>query len=273
VVVANTGDDAELHGVHVAPDPDLITYWLADEIDERGFGLRGDTWRVMDALEAAGRPVWFRLGDRDLAMCLIRTEALRAGARLTEAHAAVVRALGVPAVVLPMSDQPVATFVRHGGRRLPFQEYMILEGAAPPVESVELDGIEAARPTDDVLAALAEAELIVIGPSNPVISIGPILALPGMREALAAAPAPVVAVSPFVGGRSIKGPTEHFCAWAGIEPSAAGIAAAYAGHLDGVVADEPVDGAGLVTDTHMHDVEGMRQLARKILDFGSSLGG
>jgi LPPG:FO 2-phospho-L-lactate transferase len=206
-------------------------------------------------------------------MCLIRTEALRAGARLTEAHAAVVEAMGVAAVVLPMADEPVTTFVRHGGRRLPFQEYMILERAAPPVEGVELEGVERARPTDDVLAALAEAELIVIGPSNPVISIGPILALTGMREALAAAPAPVIAVSPFVGGRSIKGPTEHFCEWAGIERSAAGIAAAYSGVLDGLVADEPADGPALVTETLMADLAGMRQLARKILDFGSSLAG
>jgi LPPG:FO 2-phospho-L-lactate transferase len=151
---------------------------------------------------------------------------------------------------------------------------MIVERAAPPVEGVELEGIEAARPTDDVLAAVAAAELIVIGPSNPVISIAPILALPGMREALAGAPAPVVAVSPFVGGRSIKGPSEHFCAWAAIEPSAAGIARAYADVIDGVVADEPVDRlACLVTDTLMEDLDTMRHLALKILDFGSSLSG
>ena len=269
VVVANTGDDAEMHGVHVSPDPDLITYWLADEIDERGYGLRGDSWHVMDALEAAGRPAWFRLGDRDLAMCLIRTEELRAGRPLTEAHAAVVEAMGVGARVLPMADQPVATRVRHAGRVLPFQEYMIVAGAPPPVEGVELAGIERARPTDAVLAALAEAELVVVGPSNPVISIGPILGLPGMREALAGAPAPVVAVSPFVGGRSLKGPTEHFCDWAGIETSAAGVAQAYGGAVDAVVADE--SGADLVTDTFMNDVDAMRRLARKILEFGGKL--
>ena len=131
MVVANTGDDAEVYGVHVSPDPDLVTYWLADEIDERGYGLRGDTWQVMDALEAAGRPAWFRLGDRDLAMCLIRTEELRAGRPLTEAHAAVVEALGVAARVLPMADEPVATRVHHGGRTLPFQEYMIVDGRRP----------------------------------------------------------------------------------------------------------------------------------------------
>jgi LPPG:FO 2-phospho-L-lactate transferase len=271
VVVANTGDDAFVHGVHVSPDPDLVTYWLADEVDERGYGLRGDTWAVMGALAAAGRPAWFRLGDRDLAMCLIRTEELHAGRSLTEAHAAVVDALGVAARVLPMADEPVSTRVRHGGRWLPFQEYMIVHGAAPPVEGVELDGIEHARPTDAVLAALAEAELIVIGPSNPVISIGPILGVPGMREALTGAPAPVVAVSPFVDGRSLKGPSDHFCAWAGIETSAAGIAAAYAGVADAVVADEPAPGQHLVTDTLMPEVAAMRQLARKILEFGGSL--
>jgi LPPG:FO 2-phospho-L-lactate transferase len=272
VVVANTGDDAEVYGVHVSPDPDLVTYWLADQIDERGYGLRGDTWQVMDALAATGRPAWFRLGDRDLAMCLIRTEELRSGRRLTEAQAAVVAALGVEARVLPMADEPVATRVRHRGRVVPFQEYMIVEGAAPPVEGVELHGIERARPTDAVLAALAEAELIVIGPSNPVISIGPILALPGMREALSGAPAPVVAVSPFVDGRSVKGPTEHFCAWAGIETTAAGIASAYADVIDAVVADEPVTGLPhLVLDTLMDGTDSMRQLARKILDFGRTL--
>jgi LPPG:FO 2-phospho-L-lactate transferase len=272
VVVANTGDDTEVHGVHVSPDPDLVTYWLADEIDERGYGLRGDTWHVMDALEAGGRPTWFRLGDRDLAMCLIRTEELRAGRRLTEAHGAVVDAMGVAARVLPMADEPVTTRVRHAGRTLPFQEYMIVEGAAAPVEGVELDGLERARPTDDVLAALARAELIVIGPSNPVISIGPILGLPGMREALSKAPTPVVAVSPFVDGRSVKGPSEHFCAWAGIEPSATGIARAYADVVDAVVADEPAgELPQLVTDTLMEDTPSMRQLARKILEFGGGL--
>ena len=271
-MVANTGDDAEVYGVHVSPDPDLVAYWLADEIDERGYGLRGDTWHVMDALAASEQPTWFRLGDRDLAMCLIRTEQLRAGQRLTAAHYFVVAALGVEALVLPMCDEPVSTRVRHGGRWMPFQEYMIFEGAPAPVEGVELDGLERARPTDEVLQAIAEADLIVIGPSNPVISIGPILALPGMREALAGAPAPVVGVSPFVGGHSVKGPSEQFCAWAGIETSAAGIARAYADVIDGVVADEPADDLpSLVTDTLMADVAGMRRVAREVLRFGDAL--
>ena len=273
-VVANTGDDVEIYGVHVSPDPDLVSYWLADEIDERGWGLRGDTWQVMDALAAAGRPHWFRLGDRDLAMCLIRTELLRAGASLTEAHAAVVEALGVTARVLPMSDQPVATWVQAGGRELPFQEFMIVERAEGPIDGVELRGVERARPSDGVLQAVAEADAIVIGPSNPVISIGPILALPGMREALRGAPAPVVAVSPFVGGRSVKGPTDAFCDGAGIERSAAGIARAYEDVLDGIVADEPAGGPDeLVTGTMMDSQEARARLAREVLDFAASVHG
>jgi LPPG:FO 2-phospho-L-lactate transferase len=260
--------------VHVSPDPDLVTYWLADQIDDRGWGLRDDSWQVMEALERAGRPHWFRLGDRDLAMCLLRTEQLRAGRSLTEAHQAVVDALGVSARVLPMSDEPVATWVEARGRELPFQEFMILECGEGPVESVELRGLQRARPSDAVLQAIAEAEAIVVGPSNPVISIGPILALPGMREALRAAPAPVVAVSPFVGGSSVKGPTEAFCEQAGIEPSAAGVARAYAEVLDGVIADEPTDGLpALVTDTLMDSAEDRTRLAREVLDFAGSLSG
>jgi LPPG:FO 2-phospho-L-lactate transferase len=273
-VVANTGDDIEIYGVHVSPDPDLVTYWLADQIDERGWGLSDDTWQVMDALERAGQRPWFRLGDRDLAMCLLRTERLRAGHTLTRAHQAIVDALGVDARVLPMSDQPVSTWVTARGRPVPFQEFMIGDRAAGPIEGVELRGLHEARPSDAVLQAVAEAEAIVIGPSNPVISIGPILALPGMREALRAAPAPVIAVSPFVGRRALKGPTEPFCEQAGIATSAAGLARAYGDLIDGMVADEPSDGKPeLVTDTLM-DTHGDRaRLAREVLDFAASIGG
>ena len=271
-VVANTGDDVEVYGVHVSPDPDLVTYWLADEIDERGYGIRGDTWHEMEALEREGRPAWFRLGDRDLAMCRLRTEQLRAGRRLTEAHAGVVDAMGVPARVLPMCDEPVTTHVTARGGTFAFQEFMILERAEGPVEGVALHGVEHARPTPEVLAVLAEAEAIVIGPSNPVISIGPILAVPGMREAVAGSPAPVVAVSPFVEGRALKGPTELFCEFAGVETSAAGIAGAYGDLVDGVVADEPVDGMPcLVDDTVMDSPESRRRLAAATLEFARSL--
>jgi LPPG:FO 2-phospho-L-lactate transferase len=271
-VIANTGDDVEAYGVHVAPDPDLVTYWLADAIDERGYGIRGDTWQVMDALEAAGRPVWFRLGDRDLAMCLIRTELLRAGERLTPAHAAVVSAMGVAAEVLPMADEPVRTQVRVGGEWLSLQEFLIVQGAQGPLEAVELRGVEEARPTPEVLDALDRADTIVIGPSNPVISIGPILALPGMREALRSSSAPVVAVSPFVGGRALKGPTELFCEQAGIERSAAGVARAYEDVIDGIVADEDVEGMPVFrANTVMDSADSRRRVAQEVLDFGATL--
>jgi LPPG:FO 2-phospho-L-lactate transferase len=271
-VIANTGDDMEAYGAHVSPDPDLVTYWLADAIDERGYGIRGDTWQVMEALEGAGRPAWFRLGDRDLAMCLIRTELLGRGERLTVAHAEVVRAMGVDAEVLPMADEPVRTRVRVGGDWLSLQEFLIVRGAQGPVEAVELVGIEESRPTPEVLDAISAAEVIVIGPSNPVISIGPILEVPEMREALRSSSAPVVAVSPFVGGRALKGPTELFCEQAGIERSAAGVARAYADVIDGIVTDEDVEGVRLFrANTVMDSVQSRRRVAEEVLDFGGTL--
>jgi LPPG:FO 2-phospho-L-lactate transferase len=271
-VIANTGDDVEIYGVHVSPDPDLVTYHLAGVIDERGWGIEGDSWRVMGALEAIERPAWFRLGDRDLAMCLVRTQELHAGRRLTEAHAEVVRALDVHAQILPMSDAPVRTHVKppHGWR--PFQEFMIVDRAAGPIEAVELRGIEQAGPPPEALDAISKADAIVIGPSNPIISIGPILAVPGMKEALGASSAPVVAVSPFVGGRAVKGPTDAFMEHAGLERSAEGIASAYEGLLDGLVADEPARGLpALVTDTLMADAAGRRRVAEQTLDHAASL--
>ena len=271
-VIANTADDVEAYGVHVSPDPDLVTYWLADLIDDRGYGIAGDSFTVMDALEAAGEPVWFRLGDRDLATCLIRTGRLRAGERLTSAQAAVASALGVGARVLPMSDGPVRTHVRSRDRLVPFQEFMILERGSAPIEAVELEGIARARPSAEALAAIAAAETIVIGPSNPIISIGPILALPGLRDALAAAPAPVVAVSPFVGGRAVKGPTDAFMAHAGLPLGAEGVARAYAGVLDGLVAEEQATGvAVLQADTLMASAQARRRVATLSLDFAASL--
>jgi LPPG:FO 2-phospho-L-lactate transferase len=270
-VVANTGDDVEMHGVHVSPDPDLVTYWLADLIDERGWGIDGDTWKVMDALEAAGRPAWFRLGDRDLAMCLLRTRLLREGRPLTEAHTDVVDALGVGARVLPMSDQPVATWVCSDGEWRPFQEFMILERGAQP-EAVEFRGAAEARPAPAVLDAVARADAIVIGPSNPFISIAPILAVPGIREALTGANAPVVAVSPFVEGAAVKGPTEDFCRMAGMEPGIGVIEHAYAGIADGVVGDERAESLPtLETDVLMDSAGARERVARAALEFARGL--
>jgi LPPG:FO 2-phospho-L-lactate transferase len=267
-VIANTGDDIEIYDVHVSPDPDLVTWWLAGIIDERGWGIAGDSFEQMERRDDA----WFRLGDRDLELCALRTEALRAGKRLTEAHAEVVDAVGVRHRVLPMADEPVRTHVRTPRGLRPFQEFMIVDRCAGPIEEVVLDGIDAARATPEVAEALATADTIIIGPSNPVISIGPILAVPGVRAALEEAPAPVVAVSPFVGGRAVKGPTDDFCRGAGIELSAQGIADAYRDVIDGVVADEAVEGLpGLETGTLMDSAEARRDLAAKILQFAGSL--
>ena len=262
-VIANTADDVEVYGAHVSPDPDLVTFWLADRIDERGWGLAGDTFHVMDGLRELGDDVWFNLGDRDLALCVRRARRLAEGARLTEAIDEARRALGVQARVLPMCDEPVRTHVKVRGSWLAFQEFMIRERAAGPVEGVELQGVEDARPTPEVLEALAAAELIVIGPSNPVISIGPILAVPGLREAMEA---PVVAVSPLVRGQVLKGPTDEFLAWAGHPLSSEGIAAHYAGLLDRLVADEPAESVPTrVTDVGMGDPEARRRVAREVL--------
>jgi LPPG:FO 2-phospho-L-lactate transferase len=256
--------------VHVSPDPDLITYWLADVIDERGWGIEGDTWTEMDRRRAAGEEIWFNLGDRDLEFCRLRTERMAAGERLTAAHAAVVEALGVRARVLPMADEPVRTWVRAGGDWHAFQQFMIeLRGSDP--QAIELRGITDARPTPEVLEAIAATEAIVIGPSNPVISIGPILAVPGMREALAGSPAPVVAVSPFVQGDVLKGPTEAFCRMAGLGSGTAAVEKAYDGLIDGVVTDAPGELRAFETDVLMDTPSSRRRVAADTLEFARRL--
>jgi len=272
VVIANTGDDTEAHGGHVSPDPDLITFWLADRIDARGWGLRDDTFTVMDALTALGEDVWFRLGDQDLAVCLARARRLAGGATLTQATDDLRRTFDVRAVVLPMSDEPVRTWVRARGAWNDFQAFMIREQGMGPVEDVAFRGVEAAEPTAEVLRALRDARVVIVGPSNPVISIGPILAVPGMRDALSACRRPVVAVSPLVGGEVLKGPTDVFMAWAGHPLTSDGIAAFYDGLLDGLVADERTDDLPtLQTDVAMPDAAGRRRVAQEALDFALAL--
>jgi len=274
-VIANTADDVEVYGAHVSPDPDLVAFWLADRIDARGWGLAGDTFHVMDGLRELGADVWFNLGDRDLAIGIERARRLAEGARLTDAIGELCRALGISARVLPMCDEPVRTRVRAHDRWQPFQQFMILGRGEGPVQDVAFDGIEAACPAPAALDALARARAIVIGPSNPVVSIGPILAVPGMRDALRAAPAPVVAVSPIVGGAVLKGPTAAFMDWAGQPVSAAGVAALYGHLLDGIVADEDVPGELPVerADLLMADAEGRRRLAAEALAFAERLNG
>lgn len=273
-VIANTGDDIEIHGGYVSPDPDLCTFWLADMINDRGWGIEGDTFHVMDGLRALGVEVWFNLGDRDLAICLERARRLGEGQRLTEAMQALTAALGVESTVLPAADSPVRTRVKVGGEWSPFQDFMIRHGGEGPVEDVAFDGADAASASPEVLHAIAAADVIIIGPSNPMISIAPILAVPGVREALATATAPIVAISPIVDGGVVKGPTHAFMDGAGLPLSADGIAIAYAGLLDGLVADEEAPGAGvpvMVTDTMMGDPAARARVARTTLDFALGL--
>ncbi len=273
VVIANTGDDLEIYGAHVSPDPNLVTFWLADLIDDRGWGLRDDTFAVMDGLRELGVDVWFNLGDRDLAIGLRRAQLFAEGTRLTEALAELATALGVSARVLPMSDAPVRTRVLAGGRWATFQEFMVRDRAQGPVDGVELHGIEAAAPPPEVLEAIVAAEAILIGPSNPVISIGPILAVPGMREALRAARAPVVAISPIVGGRVLKGPTAAFMAWAGQPLSAAGVRGHLGDPLDAIVCDDEDAQSvpSLRIDTTMTDAAARARVAAQVLDFARAL--
>ena len=272
-VVANTGDDVEIYEAYVSPDPDLVTYWLADRIDERGWGLAGDCFGAIEMLRELGAETWFGLGDRDLALCLERRRRRGLGASAVETHRHLARALGVAADVLPMSEQPVRTRVRTAGRWVGLQEFMVKLRASAPIEEIELEGIEAAAPAPEVLAAIEAAEAIVIGPSNPVISIGPILGLQGMREALGAARAPVVAVSPIVGGAVLKGPTAACLAWAGHSADAAGIVSYYGELLDGLVSDEQVDGLPLLRcDTLMSSAAERVALAERVLEFAAGLG-
>ncbi len=275
VAIVNTGDDVEMYGAHVSPDPDLVTFWLADRIDPRGWGLADDTFHVMDGLRELGVEIWFNLGDRDLAYGLERSRRLAAGDRLTDAVAELGRALAIPGRVLPMCEEPVRTHVLAHGRTWPFQEFMILGRARGPVDGVDFRGIAAAKPTPEVLDAIARARAIVIGPSNPIVSIGPILAVPGMRDALRASAAPVVAVSPIVGGEVVRGPTAAFLQWASQPVTAAGVAALYADVIDGIVADAPLPSAAPlavhVTDVLMRDAAGRERLAREALAFAASL--
>ena len=277
-VIANTADDTELHGLYVSVDPDLVTFWLADAIDRRrGWGFREDTFVAHEQLQQLGAPGWFGLSDRDLATSLYRTHFLAEGGTLTAAQAQIARSLGATARVLPMCEERVRSRIRTAAGWRDLQEFLILDGGEGDVAEVRLEGIESARPTPEVLEAVAEAEAIVIGPSNPVISIGPILALRGMREAIAAAEAPVVAVSPLVGGRSLKGPTEAFLRAVGRPLNAAGVASLYAGLLDGIVADpddpgpEPDGIRTLTRPTVMKGEAEGRRLAEEVLSFAREL--
>ena len=279
-VIANTADDVEIAGVDVSPDPDLVTYWLSGEIDEeRGWGIKDDTFTVFDRLVRLGTPDWFRLSDRDLATCLYRKEFVAEGGRRTDAQAQIARALGVRAAVLPMCEEPVRTQVRTADGWRGLQQYLVAEHAQAPVEEVQIEGIDEATPTTEVLEALSGAGAIVVGPSNPVISIGPILSMPAVRDAIAASSAPVVAVSPYVAGQVVKGPTDLFMQAVGRPSTAAGAASLYEGLLDGMICDPedpdpPPDGIRVMScPTLMEGPDGRRELSERTLEFASMLAG
>ena len=279
-VIVNTGDDCERHGLLVMPDHDTVLYNLAGiEQADLGWGIEGDTHAVMDQLGLYGEPTWFALGDRDVALHVARTARLRDGARLTAVCLELQAALGIGARILPMTDEPVRTEVRTDDGWLEFQEYFVHRRQEPAVHEVQFAGIEAATTTTEAVAALESAEAIVICPSNPIVSVSPILAVPGLHDSIDAARArgaPVLAVSPIVGGRALKGPADRMLASLGDEPSALGVARRYAGLVDTFVLDTvdaalagPIRDLGmapLVTDTVMRDDAGRSRLAGELLD-------
>lgn len=227
-VVVNTGDDAEFYGLHISPDLDIVAYTLAGVVDpQRGWGIQNDSFTCLSALAALGNESWFQLGDRDLATAIHRTHLLRQGRTLTSASADIARALGVRARLLPMSDQRVATHIVTPAGTLPFQEYMVHRGAADAVLDVAFVGAADASPAPGVLEAIASASAVIVCPSNPIISIGTILSVPGIRAALCATPAPVIAISSIVAGLAVKGPADRMLRGLGHEPSAYGVAALY----------------------------------------------
>lgn len=276
-VIVNTGDDEEFFGLHVSPDLDTVTYTLAEAIDpKKGWGLAEETFRCLTALERYYPGTWFGLGDTDLATHLFRTQQLRQGKSLSEVTTAIARAWRVPATLLPMSNDPVRTVVHTEAGALPFQEYFVKRRSEGQVQKVELRGITSATPAPGVCEAIRTAHLVILPPSNPIVSIGPILALPGVREALRNTTAPVVAVSPLIAGKPVKGPADRLLSGLGIEVSVIGVAGLYQDFLDTFVIDtqdvsqrERLERLGLsviVTDTIMSDMEKSVALARTIME-------
>lgn len=272
IVIGNTGDDAVFHGLHVSPDLDTVTYTLAGLADPaRGWGLRGDGARCLQALGRLGAETWFRLGDQDLATHLYRTRRLREGATLSRVTREISAALGVAARILPMSDDPVRTRVRTAGGELDFQTWFVRRRTRDRVLGVRYAGARRARPAPGVLQAIGRAAAVILCPSNPIISIGPILAVPGIRSALRQTAAPVAAISPIVGGRALKGPAARMMKSMGLGASAAAVAEMYRDFLDVFVLDRvderltPGIPGAVVADTIMTSAASKRALARVVL--------
>ena len=281
-VVVNTADDFDLWGLRICPDLDTVMYTLAGIANpQTGWGVEGESFGALAMLARYGEETWFKLGDRDLATQVLRTARLRAGEALTGITTDLSAALGVRSSILPMCDEPVATVLDTPDGPLEFQEYFVRRGQRDKVLGVELRGIDDARPTGAVSRALAAADVVVFCPSNPVVSIGPILAVPGMQKALAASRAPKIAVSPLVGGRALKGPADRMLDSLGYEVSATGVARIYEGLVDGMVVDKVdagertgIEGLGmrvLATDAVMRDADDRTRLAREVLEFGAGL--
>jgi len=279
-VIGNTGDDLEMWGLAVSPDLDTVMYTLAGLVDEsKGWGLAGDTFACRDAMGQWGQATFFGLGDKDIATHLVRTERIRAGASLTQVTDELRRALGVKSAILPMSDEAVRTHVRTPDGWLAFQEFFVRDRCAPAIVDISYDGADRARPAPGVLEAIAEAKVVILCPSNPISSVGPILAVPGIRQALAGTAARVVAVSPIVGQAPVSGPAGKMMAAKGFEVSALGVLAVYEGLLDQLVVDSQdaplvarLETKGvqvLVTASIMTDAEKEKALARAVLE-GSS---
>jgi LPPG:FO 2-phospho-L-lactate transferase len=276
MIVANTGDDFEHLGLCISPDIDTLTYVLAGlDNPVTGWGRRDETWSFMETIGTLGGADWFRLGDRDLALHVERTRRLHAGETLSQVTSDICRRLGIPARVLPMSDDRVRTRVRSDGGWIDFQDYFVRQQCRPVVRELAFDGAAASRPQPEVIAALSGGNVraVVICPSNPFISIEPILAVPGLRAAIATCGAPIVAVSPIVGGRAIKGPTAKMMQELGLPVGSATVAARYGTLLDGYVSDEAteVQAKLRIAPTLMTTLEDREALARTVLDFADSL--
>ncbi len=275
-VISNVGDDEEFFGLHVSPDIDIVIYTLAGAIDtEKGWGLKGETFRTLEALRRFGYDTWFNLGDGDLATHVHRSQLLHDGATLSEATRTIVEAFGLTLRLLPVTDDRMRTIVETAAGDLAFQEYFVKRRTEDEVRAVRFDGAETAAPAPGVIEAIRTADVIAIAPSNPVVSIGPILAVPGVRDALRETDAKVIAISPIIGGKTIKGPADRMMASLGITPTAAGVAEMYADFLDVLIIDEEdealapaIAGTGIrvvVTQTIMRGPEEKRALAEIVL--------
>jgi LPPG:FO 2-phospho-L-lactate transferase len=276
--IVNTADDDVIYDVHVSPDVDIVTYWLAGIGDtERGWGIRGDTFNMVEGLRALDVDAWFSLGDRDFATCLFRTARMHEGATLSAVTDEIRRRLGVGPRIIPMTDHHVRTMIATtDGRTLEFQEYFVQEKHSPEVAAVMLDGIHDAKPGPGVIEAIEEADRVIISPSNPVVSIGPILSLPGVRDALVTHP-DVVAVSPIIRGTALKGPADEMLRSIGVKVSASGVASLYRDFCNTFVIDASdsdeelaaVEGHGMraiAADSIMSDTDASERFARVLLE-------